>query len=76
MFAVIQRLGVKPNEVIDIRSHAALSRVMLGIIIHENGGDFPIPGSLCRGDSLSTPVTTNLSNCREHFFSRLLLAVT
>lgn len=36
---VAKRLGVKPGEVIDIKNPATLREVMLGIIIHENGGN-------------------------------------
>ncbi|ALI04367.1 structural protein P5 [Pseudomonas sp. FW306-02-F02-AA] len=43
--AIAKRLGVQPNDVIDIKNPATLRSVMLGIIVHENGRN-PYPDAV------------------------------
>nr|WP_269783852.1 structural protein P5 [Pseudomonas protegens] len=43
--AIAKRLGVKANDAIDIKNPATLRAVMLGIIVHENGGN-PYPDAV------------------------------
>ncbi|MCK9814426.1 structural protein P5, partial [Pseudomonas sp. MAFF 302046] len=43
--AIAKRLGVKANDVIDIKNPATLRAVMVGIIVHENGGN-PYPDAV------------------------------
>ncbi|MGY4495933.1 hypothetical protein ACVW0A_006189 [Pseudomonas sp. TE3610] len=47
--AVARRLSVRPDDVIDIRRAATLSAVMLGIIVHENGGNPYSPDVFAEG---------------------------
>lgn len=47
--ALCKRLGVKPNDVIDITNPTTLRGVMLGIIIHENGGNPYTPAVFAEG---------------------------